>query len=282
MAASLNPYISVFGEEFDAEKSSQYRLTIQLALGGLSYSLLDTQNNRLIALECYQSELLSNTNDLFLALERALESKKLNNSPFQSVCCISDERANMLVPKALFKNDDAETLLNFSFNLPTGLVAFSDELRSLDTVNLFGMSHALQNKITSKWDSVSIVHSATLFLESLPKTDAPVVYLNVRNRDFDMAVKNGKLLFYNNFRFNTKNDFIYFLLFAMDQLGLSGLDTPVNLSGLILPASEIIDLCGRYVRDIRFVADPNELQVSEALSEIPFQYYHILYQGFMI
>ena len=59
MAASLNPYISQFGEEFDAEKSSQYRMAIQFSLGGLSFALLDSTNNTLLALECYQSDLLT-------------------------------------------------------------------------------------------------------------------------------------------------------------------------------------------------------------------------------
>ena len=64
MAASLNPYLSKCDEEFDAGKSTQYRMTIQFALGGLSYALLDTKGNRLIVLECYQSDLLSDSNDL--------------------------------------------------------------------------------------------------------------------------------------------------------------------------------------------------------------------------
>ena len=60
MSASLTPNTSKFNEEFDAGKSSQYRLTIQFALGGLSYALLDTENHRHIALESYQSDLLAN------------------------------------------------------------------------------------------------------------------------------------------------------------------------------------------------------------------------------
>ena len=50
MTASLNPYISQFGETFDAEKSSQYRLAIQCTLGGLSFALLDTKTENLVGL----------------------------------------------------------------------------------------------------------------------------------------------------------------------------------------------------------------------------------------
>ena len=96
MTASLNPYISQFGEKFDAEKSSQYRLTIQFSLGGLSFALLDATTQTLIALECYQSDLLTDSDDLFRALERALESKGLNNKVFQSVTSLIDNRDRML------------------------------------------------------------------------------------------------------------------------------------------------------------------------------------------
>ena len=65
----------------------------------------------------------------------------------------------------------------------------------------------------------------------------------------------------------------------MEQNGVSGQDTIVLFSGLIRPASDIIDLCGRYVKDIRFVADPRTIQVSKAIEEVPFQYYYTHYQA---
>ena len=280
MAASLNPYLSALGEEYDAVKSSHYRLTIQLAPGGLSYALLDTQDNRIVALECYQSDLLADSNDLFLALERALEAKGLNNKSFHSVTCICDERINMLVPKPLFHPDDKETLLSFGFNVPAGYVTLSDELKSAAVVNAFAMPGALHHRMKARWQGITFRHSTSIFLESLPKTEKATIYINVRNRNFDIVVMKDKLLYFNNFRFNTKDDFVYFLLFAMKQNGRSGLDTPVHLTGLILPASDIIDLCARYVSDIRFAANPQDLQVSEALQDIPFQYYYNHYQEF--
>ena len=126
---------------------------------------------------------------------------------------------------------------------------------------------------------VRIIHSSSVFLDNLPTSEKTTVWVNVRNRDFDMAIIKDKLLFFNNFRFNTKDDFAYFLLFAMEQFGLNGQDAPVRFSGLILASSDIINLCGRYIRDIRFVEQPNELKVGETLKEIPYQYYHIHYQS---
>lgn len=281
MTASLNPYISQFGEEFDAEKSSQYKMTIQCALGGLSFALLDTATQRLIALECYQSELLADSDDLFRTLERALESKGLNNKTFQSVICIIDNRYCTLVPESLFNKDNQATYLDFGFQIPEGYAIVSERLESTQCHNVFAYLKALQDKVLSKWGNASIIHSSSVFINSMMQNaENNGIYVNVRNRDFDMLIKKGgKLLFFNNFRFNTKEDFAYFLLFAMEQNGASGQEMPVSFSGLIRPASDIIDLCGRYVKDLRFMEDPHIFQLSKPLDKVPFQYYFILYQS---
>ena len=281
MTASLNPYISQFGEEFDAEKSSQYRMAIQCSLGGLSFALLDTATQMLIALECYQSDLLADSDDLFRTLERALESRGLNNKTFQSVTCIIDNRYCILVPEPLFNKADQTKYLDFGFQIPEGYSIDSERLKSGQCHNVFAYLKSLQDKISTKWENASILHSSSIFINSvMQNTENNSVYVNVRNRDFDMLIKkDGKLLFFNNFKFVTKEDFAYFLLFAMEQNGVSGQDILVSFSGLIRPASDIVNLCGRYVKDLRFVEDPHTFQLSKGLDKVPFQYYFILYQA---
>ena len=281
MTASLNPYISQFGEEFDAEKSSQYRMAIQCALGGLSFALLDTTTRTLVGVEFYQSDLLTDSDDLFRTLERALESKGLNNSSFHSVSCLVDNRYCALVPEPLFNEADQTKYLDFGFQIPESYAVVSEPLASVPCHRVFALPKALQDKIQAKWKEAVITHSSSVFIDSVMKNGTNAgVFVQIRNRDFDMLVKKeGKLVFFNNFKFNTKEDFAYFLLFAMEQNGCSGQDTPVCFSGLIRPASDIIDLCGRYVKDIHFVDDPHRLTVSKALNEVPYQYYYTLYQA---
>ena len=281
MTASLNPYICQYGEEFDAEKSSHYRMTIQCSLGGLSFALLDAKTQTLVALECYQSDLLADSNDLFRTLERALEDKNLNNKDFQSVTFIVDNRYCSLVPQPLFNEADQAKYLDFAFQIPEGYTIASEPIASAQCHIVHAFLKTMQDKVLNKWANARITHSSSVFIDDVMKADDNKgVFVNVRNRDFDMLIKKeGQLHFFNNFKFNTKEDFAYFLLFAMEQNGVSGQDTPVVFSGLIRPASDIIDLCGRYVRDIRFVEDPHTLHVSKTLDEVPFQYYYIHYQA---
>ena len=277
----MNPYICQYGEEFDAEKSSHYRMTIQCSLGGLSFALLDAKTQTLVALECYQSDLLADSNDLFRTLERALEDKNLNNKDFQSVTFIVDNRYCSLVPQPLFNEADQAKYLDFAFQIPEGYTIASEPIASAQCHIVHAFLKTMQDKVLNKWANARITHSSSVFIDDVMKADDNKgVFVNVRNRDFDMLIKKeGQLHFFNNFKFNTKEDFAYFLLFAMEQNGVSGQDTPVVFSGLIRPASDIIDLCGRYVRDIRFVEDPHTLHVSKTLDEVPFQYYYIHYQA---
>ncbi len=283
MTASLNPYISRFGEEFDAGKSSQYRMAIQCSLGGLSFALLDTTNQTIIALECFQSDILADSNDLFRTLERALEGKGLNNKSFLSVSCLIENRHCVLVPDALFDEADLSKYLDFTTQIPESHTIVSEHLESAQCHNVYALMKTWQHKVLNKWENTSIRHSSSVLINSMMQDkDNNGIFINVRNRNFDILIKKeGKLLFFNNFKFNTKEDFAYFMLFSMEQYGFSGQETPVCFSGLIRPASDVIGLCGRYLRNIRFVEDTHTLQVSKALDEVPFQYYFIHYQSFL-
>ena len=256
--------------------SPEYRLTIQFSLGGLSFVLFNSASQSVSDMEFHQSDSLNSSDELFRVLEKDLNARDLGN--LQSVDCLIDGRTHALVPKALYQPDQKDRLLGFGLTVPNGYITSADPVTPLQAYNLYAYPEALRNRILSKWPNARILHSASVFLESLPKSDTPVVYVNVRNRDFDLAIMQDRLLFFNNFTFNTKVDFSYYLLFAMQQHELSGLETPVCFTGLIQPSSEIIDLCRRYLKDIRFVSKPKGLNLKATLAEVPFQYYYNHYQ----
>ena len=253
-----------------------YRLTIQFSLGGLSFVLFDTDAKRIADMELHQSDSLNNGEELFRVLEKDLDSRDL--STVQSVTCIIDGCTHTLVPESLYRSEESDKLLEFNFNMPNGYVTAADHVENMQAYNLYGYPQSLHERILNKWPQAEITHSTTVFLKSLPQSETPRVYVNVRNRDFDMAIMKDKLLFFNNFKFQTKVDFSYYLLFAMQQHDLSGLETIVNFTGLIQPSSVIIDLCKRYLKHIRFASRPADLNIKETFNEVPFQYYYNHYQ----
>lgn len=277
----MNPYISAFDKDFDVKKSLEYRLTIQFSLDGFSYAIFDSLSNQLIGLEGYQFDTSAKKEDLFHAVEKAFEAKGINSKNLKSITCIIDERTNTLVPKALFEENHAASYLDFTFQTTQGYATLTDELTSSGCYNVYAIANSMHTKIQAQWPTAHIVHSSSVLVESITKrSEGCSAFVNVRRHDFDLVVtKEGKLFFFNNFKYETKEDFAYFLLFAFEQNQLSNLEIPVVFSGLISLDSEIIGLCEHYIQNLHFVEDPHQLQVSKALDKVPFPYYYIHYQG---
>ena len=267
----------------DPAKSLSYNITIQCALDGFCFVLHDLEENRIIDLELYQTSENGNEHVIMENLEKLLFKNGLYGKTFRSVRFIASNRYNTLVPKELFDEQQTESYVRFNHDLPLDVCFFHDELDTLHSVNVFAMSDSLLQRVRKLWNNVTFVHQSSVFLNAILKepADDPVnTYVNVNSRSFDLAiVKEGKLLFFNNFKFNTKDDFIYFLMFALEQQQLAGQDVPVYFTGLISGNSEIIKLCERYIKRIRFIRPDGSVNVDMSLSGTPFHYYYIPYKS---
>lgn len=283
MTASLHPYISKFDEGFDVGKTPEYRMTIQFTLGGFSFVIMDASTKTIVALEFYLSDDLTNEKDLFNALEKALTLNKISGKKFLSVTCIFETRDFALIPNELFDEKESSTYIGFLHPLQQNAQIIHDNLTDNEYVGIYSVPNYLIEKTKETWPEAKIIHECSAFLKhvsEIAKSDALTrIYLYVKNRSFDLAIfKEGNLSFFNNFKFNTKDDFLYFLMFAIEQQKLSAEETPVYVSGMILGNSEILKLCERYIKDIRFIENGHSIQISKALEEIPSQYYYIPYQ----
>lgn len=283
MTTSLHPYISKFDEGFDVGKTQEYRIAIQFTLGGFSYLIMDAGTNAIVAMESYLSDDLTDEKDIFNTFEKALALNKLNGKKFQSVTCIIGNRNYALIPNELFDEKESSKYLGFLHTIPQNGLVLNDNLSENECHGIYSVSNCLIEKIKGIWPDAKIVHESSIFLRHITKVAnlfaTTRVYVYVKNRSFDMAIfKNGNLSFFNNFKFNTKDDFLYFLMFAIEQQKMSADETSVCVSGMILGNSEIMKLCERYIKDIRFIKNGDTIKVSEALKEIPSQYYYIPYQ----
>jgi hypothetical protein len=177
---------------------------------------------------------------------------------------VQSDGCNHIIPVDLYINGHYRGSYNF-----TEKVGFSN-----NSIDIADESNATMLELDSYYDE------AYKFKDTYYKL--PV---NVKEPDFDEPDNGSFITFeeikdaFNNFTYDTKEDFAYLLLFAMEQNGLSRQETTVQFSGLILPSSEIIDLCRHYVKNLIFVDDPHVLQVSDALKDVPFQYYYTLYHS---
>jgi len=172
----------------------------------------------------------------------------LNNNEL-TIRHLTDGFSYVLVPAALYQEKNKEKYLDFLGIKEENSVVCVDYIELADAYNVYCMPKPVDKDFR---------HPTSVLLESLIKdnlerTDDARIYLNVKNQCFEMIVlKEAKLLFYNYFRFKTKEDFLYFLLFSVEQLHLDAGSIPVYFLGMIEDKSAITEIVSRYFRDIRF------------------------------
>ena len=267
----------------DPAKSLSYNITIQCALDGFCFVLHDLEENRIVDLELYQTADNGDENVIMESLEKLLFKKGLLGKECRSVRFIVGNRFNTIVPTEVFDDKEVESYIRFNHDLPVDLTFFHEALTAINAVNVYALPSNQVRRIRKLWDKVTFVHQSSIFLNAILRetVDTPTnLFVNVNSRTFDLAiVKEGKLLFFNNFRFNTKDDFLYFLMFSLEQQQLTGADVPVYFTGLISNNSEIIKLCERYIKQIRFIRPDGSVNVDMSLSGTPFHYYYIPYKS---
>lgn len=283
MAASLIPYISCFDKGFDSGLTQSYQIAIQLALDGFSFLIHDASANRIIALESYRLDAEKEDSNLLQALTLTLQAKGWDLNRFSSAQFIIENPQNTLVPTSLYDKSEAAMLFAFNHTLPPDAQVHSDTIENAGCINLYPLSNTIYNGLSQLGNRNHIQHQTSILIRNCmakTKSDIAEVHVHVREREFNIIIaKKGLLLFSNNFQFNTKDDFAYFLLLAMQQQGLSGQHTTVNFSGMILEGSDIIELCKRYIKNIRFVQPEAHSTASEVLQKIPFHYYYLAFQS---
>lgn len=170
---------------------------------------------------------------------------------------VVDSDKHTFVPAALYQETKKSKYLDFLGLKEDNSVVCADYIEPVDMYNIYSVSKKEHAKLKNL-ENTEFRHASTLLLEELIKEnleriDDTRVYLNVKNNSFEMMIlKAANLLFDNTFRFKTKEDFLYFVLFSMEQLHLDAEITPVYFMGMIEKDSQVVELVTRYIRDVRF------------------------------
>ena len=200
------------------------------------------------------------------------------------VCLI--DKLYTLIPIALFDEEELETYLKFNHNISSSqeLHYSFDKVEGCDAVIVYAIPKIIQNLLKKELPNHSISHFAYPLMESaiLEKGKQKRLRLHIQQQRFDiMLFQNEALKFLNSFSYQTKEDFIYFLLYVMEQLKLDREEIEVELYGEFEENSALFEMLHKYIRNLKVIGRPKSLSYSAVLSEIPPQYYHNLFNQYL-
>lgn len=250
---AISPYINYIGKDFDINRISRYGLTIQILLGGFSFLMYDSESKQPVAFLACNG--VDSIDGLMQALENFCSDNNIESESLKSVTCIFDDTSYAIVPSAFFEREYAETYLNFCSD-NEGDEVLSEHLDKGGCEVVYGLKKSLAEQLHQFSDKIVFRHSSAIVIDGvLPKNRGLSQYVNVRHSDFDVMVADGdRMLFYNSFKFNGVDEFVYYLVTVMRQYG-NAEEMNLYFMGMLMPDSEVVKLARRYVRNIGFVED---------------------------
>ena len=269
-----------YDQALNKARSKKYELSIQFAPDGFSFCLFDTETNKFLALVSYSCQGFNDTDDLASELETICKkSEWLNNLSYARVRILYESQKTTLIPDPLFDISEKQNIADFSYQKPSGDIIVTDKLKNPDAHIIYHLPENIINVFDKLFPGNKIVSHAGILIEILlilfkNQPEQKRVFINARNSFFDIVITEGKkLLFFNSFKYSTKEDFIYYLIFVIEQLNLNPEEIELRLSGFINKQSNLFDYAYKYIRNIQFLSFSNTFQYSYIFNEVPKHYY---------
>ncbi len=243
--------ICLFDESFHKDFIKNYSLLLQISENSFDYIIYDIFNNKYIALA---SNTLNDSEDLIDCIDK----DEILSLSFKKIRIFYINQKSTLVPVPLFKPEEKENIFSFNHFLEKDEVVLSDNVLNIDSVNLFSINKDLKNFIDKKFSNSNLYHFSTelinIFYNIGKNQSEKSVYIHIHSNTYEVLIFEGKkIILYNSFNYQTKEDFIFYLLYVFEQLELNNEEQKVNICGEVSVKSQIYEIISKYIRNINFL-----------------------------
>jgi len=224
-------------------------------LNGLSFCIVDTIANTVISSDSIVFEKERTPYGLQKGLVSLFNKHQISEQQFSEIIVVHRNKLFSLIPKSLFDENELANYLKFNTKILANDHISYDEVENHDMITVYVPFVNVNNYLYGLFGEFTYKHSGTVMVESLltgqsiPKE--PTCYVHVSDRQMEVTIiSQRKLLLYNSFDFVTKEDFIYYLLFTLEQLKLDTETIKLKLFGSIEEGDSIYNICYEYVKNI--------------------------------
>lgn len=288
---NLEPHIHLIDKSFSKKKSASYKLYLQISKTDIKLTILDSDSNTFIGLYVYLLNDVFTFHGLTTPLSQFITHTPLMQIPFQSInIAFVNDRVTIL-PNAIFTKSELATYHQFNFVPLNEDVFFYDGFTNIAAQNIFAIPDYLIN-LFSEVNNKKICHFSTSLIEAsllyAKSTNAlSLVDVHVLPNSFQvLIIKNKQLELYNSFDYQTSEDFIYYLLFVLEQQKIDNKQANIRLLGEVEKNSTIYNLLYTYINEItivpkRALMKDSPLKLSYIFDDINAAYYYSLFQQYL-
>lgn len=244
-------------------------LSIQVSLDGFSFYIHSDNSSEPIHAEHFAYKNVTTAEQALIEIQQLFENSPILHNSFSNVSVVYANELYTIVPKQLFDPKNLTDYLKFNTKiLKTDFIVY-DELESLDLINIYVPYTNINNFFFDHFGTFTYYHSQSILIKNILEdstvTAEPQVYIQVGLKTFDLLIYEGKsLLLSNHFKYTTDADFVYYILFCLEQLALNPEEIKVSFKGFIDTEDSKYQLIYAYVRNVEIVETVEENQLNYA------------------
>ena len=250
------------------DSKSNNRMSVQFSLSGLSFLVKDATTNKVVHYSEKKYNHPNTPEELLIDLTSEFSHNSELQENFSEVIIIYATTLYALVPTPLFDEKMASEYLKLNSKILANDFIAYDTLENNDLTIVYIPYVNINNYLFERFGNFKYYHSTTLllkyFLNIEKHSKHSKIYLNVGVEIFDVIIiKGGELLLCNTYSFKSPEDFIYYVLFCLEQLKFNPDTIECVLSGLIDDNDSNYNILYTYIRHISFI-NTEELLVIES------------------
>lgn len=279
MPGHITQTVLKYDEALQKADSENYKLSIQLSLDGFFFCLFNEAQNKFLSIESVTFRNVKNAENFCTLFENYFQNHSWLNLSYKRVNVLFESSNSTLIPTPLYDEKEKENYTKLNFSLTDDLEIRTDKLANVDAYKIYTVPIEIIDLLNKLFPGCFLYSHAGILIESLLvlNKNQPLhkrCYVNVRNSYLDIIISEGrKLLYYNSFNYKTKEDFIYYLIFVLDQLKLNPEEIELVLSGYIDKNSKLFELVYKYVRNVSFPQLATSYKYSYIFNDIPAHHY---------
>ena len=243
--------------------SNNLEVSIQLSLDGFSFCILNDQNEIVNATKYDFAESCITPEELLNRVKEIFEKDANLHYNFINIMVVHQNNLNTLVPVDYFDDRSLKSYLSYSVKTFSSDYITFDNVASINAKNVFVPFVNINNYLLDHFGDFNFYHHQTLLLEKLAKLNSKkskkvIVHIGTSLMDI-LVLESEKLHLINSFDYQTKEDFVYYLLFVYEQLQLDANDIPLEIIGNIDIESELYQIVYKYIRHIKLIEEDNSI-----------------------
>ena len=231
------------------------KLALQIGSNGMSFCCFDTLNREMLS--CKSAE-FSKHNPLEDELWKAFVNHPELTMPYDEIVVLHDNSFNTFVPDALFDANFPGSYLQYNTKVFDTDFFAVDSIGNYELNNVYVPMMNVNNFLIDRFGSFEYRNVNSVLVSKLldvtKNIDEKQVFVHVQDKHFEIVVaRNQQLILYNSFEYKTPEDFLYYVLFTMEQLFLNPETTRVSVLGKIDESHPCFELAYKYIRNIELM-----------------------------